>query len=38
MPIFFGMILADVAYGALVFLLAVYMLRRFRTGILHSLA
>jgi V/A-type H+-transporting ATPase subunit I len=38
MPLFFGMILGDVAYGILVLLIAVVLLRRFRTGALHSLA
>lgn len=37
MPLFFGIILGDVVYGALVLLLAVYMLRRFPAGTLHSL-
>lgn len=38
MPIFFGMILGDVAYGVLVLLMAVAMRHRFPTGALHSLA
>ena len=38
MPLFFGMILGDIAYGALALLIAVVLLRRFPTGALHSLA
>lgn len=38
MPIFFGMILGDVAYGALTLLVAFYLLKRFPAGALHSLA
>jgi len=38
MPMFFGLILGDVAYGALVLGLAVYVQRRFPSGAWHSLA
>jgi V/A-type H+-transporting ATPase subunit I len=38
LPIFFGMILGDIAYGALVLLIALYMRHRFSAGVLHNLA
>lgn len=38
MPLFFGLILGDIAYGALLLLFAVLLLRRFRKGALRNLA
>jgi V/A-type H+-transporting ATPase subunit I len=37
MPIFFGMMLGDVGYGALLLELTLGMLHRFKTGILHDI-
>lgn len=37
MPIFFGMIVGDIAYGALILVIAVSLRRRFPAGALHSL-
>lgn len=38
LPIFFGMILGDVAYGVIVLALALYLMRRSKPGGMHSLA
>jgi len=38
MPIFFGMILGDVGYGALLLLLALALTRRFRQGVARDVA
>ncbi len=38
MPIFFGLILGDVAYGVMLLLIAGLMMRRFSSGVLRSLA
>lgn len=37
MPIFFGMILGDVGYGALLLLLSLLLLRKFRSGVAHDI-
>jgi V/A-type H+-transporting ATPase subunit I len=37
LPIFFGMILGDVGYGALALLLSLGSLRRFKEGVLHDI-
>jgi len=37
LPVFFGMILGDVGYGALVLLLSLGFLRRFKTGIIQDI-
>jgi V/A-type H+-transporting ATPase subunit I len=37
MPIFFGMMLGDVGYGVLLFVLALGLMRKFRMGIIHDI-
>lgn len=37
LPIFFGMMLGDVGYGALVLLLCLFFLRRVKPGVLHDI-
>ena len=37
LPVFFGMILGDVGYGALVLLLSLGMMRRFKAGMVHDI-
>lgn len=37
MPFFFGMMLGDIGYGALLLLLTFGLLRRFKTGIFHDI-
>ena len=37
LPVFFGMILGDVGYGALVLLLSLGLMRRFKAGIIHDI-
>jgi len=37
LPVFFGMILGDVGYGALVLLLSLGVMRRFKNGMIHDI-